>query len=321
MEFYDDSGGKLMFGYVKAFRPRLLVCELDLYKSVYCGLCKTISGRYGAVSSLTLSYDFVFLTVMKLGADKAGLKIEKRRCPLHPVRKTPCAFCTETVSQGGFEYGADCSVILTYHKLKDDLSDKGLKEKFLASLLIPFYAYPYRKASEIHPYLSQKAKEAMRLQRKLERSGSSSIDRAAEPTAAIMSAVFSELGGLDPDLRYDFSRFGYFLGKYVYICDALDDLQSDYKRGGYNPLISKSMMKKRRTSDTPDAGDVLDAARYAKTSVFLTLGALAQSYAKLPIGDLKPIADNVIYLGLKNNFMEIYKGIRTSVSQKAQHLP
>lgn len=78
-----------MFGYVKAYHPWLRVCELDLYKGVYCGLCKTITERSGFVPSLLLSYDIVFLTVAALGYDKSAVAAEKRRCPLHPIKRPP----------------------------------------------------------------------------------------------------------------------------------------------------------------------------------------------------------------------------------------
>ncbi len=116
-----------MFGYVKAYRPWLRVCELDLYKGVYCGLCKTITERSGFVPSLLLSYDIVFLTVAALGYDKSAVAAEKRRCPLHPIKKTPCVYCRQAGAENAaFEYAADAAIMLDYHKLRDDLHDKGL---------------------------------------------------------------------------------------------------------------------------------------------------------------------------------------------------
>ena len=36
----------------------------------------------------------------------------------------------------------------------------------------------------------------------------------------------------EPYLR----KFGFFLGKFIYIMDAYDDLEKDLKNGSYNPL-------------------------------------------------------------------------------------
>ena len=112
-----------MFGYVKAYRPWLRVSELDLYKGVYCGLCKTITERSGFVPSLLLSYDLVFLTVAALGYDKSAVAAEKRRCPLHPIKKTPCVYWI-TIS---------CATICMTRALKSALPPR-LCCRFLLSL-------------------------------------------------------------------------------------------------------------------------------------------------------------------------------------------
>lgn len=288
-----------MFGYVRAYRPMMRVCELDLYKGIYCGLCKTISERGGFFSTLTLSYDFVFLTVMQLGLNDRDICAEKRRCPVHPIRKTPCVKCASGVSRE-FEYSADAAALLTYHKLRDDLRDKGIKSRLTAAALLPFYIKPYKKAAERYPYLSQSIERAMEEQRTLERNGCRSLDMLAEPTAKMMAAVFREIGGFDPDMREKLGRFGYLLGRYVYVCDALDDLRDDCRRGNYNPLL-KGKGNKGAISDE----DFKRSAEFARKSLNLTLGELSEVYSRLELHGMRPITDNVIYLGLKNTFSSI----------------
>ena len=46
-----------MFGYVRPYKPELLVKELTRYQSVYCGICKQIGRDYGQVPRLALGYD------------------------------------------------------------------------------------------------------------------------------------------------------------------------------------------------------------------------------------------------------------------------
>lgn len=52
-----------MFGYVRPFKPYMRMFEYDIYKAVYCGLCKDMGRRYGFVTRFTLSYDFAFLSL------------------------------------------------------------------------------------------------------------------------------------------------------------------------------------------------------------------------------------------------------------------
>lgn len=302
-----------IFGYVKAYRPYLRVCELDLYKGVYCGLCKAMSKSAGAVSTLTLSYDFVFLTLVSLGINKTQLTAQRKRCPVHPIKKTPCVSCVSR-KNGEFEYSADASVILTYHKLKDDLTDNGIKSRLAAAALLPFYVKPYRQAKSRRRNLAQAVEKAMKSQRAVERERKRSLDRAAEPTASMMRAVFRETGGCDPELRELLGDFGYMLGRYVYICDALDDIHDDYAKGNYNPLIKKSM--KGGIKRTLEREDAERAAEFAQQSVFLTLGRLSEIYSRIDLGGMQPVIDNIVYLGLKDTFMQIKKKIMKKYEEK-----
>ena len=47
-----------MFGYVMPYVPTLQVQEYELYRAVYCGLCREMGRITGQASRLTLSYDF-----------------------------------------------------------------------------------------------------------------------------------------------------------------------------------------------------------------------------------------------------------------------
>jgi hypothetical protein len=275
-----------------------------------------MSARSGFASTLTLSYDFVFLTVVQLGLDGRKLTAEKKRCPLHPIRKTPCVSCKDStgISVGEFEYSADAAVILTYHKLRDDLHDKGIGSRLAAAALIPFYRKPYKAAAKRYPYLAQSVENAMTEQSRLERDGCRSVDMACEPTAQMMKAVFRETGGNDPDMRELMGRFGYLLGRYVYICDALDDLLDDFKQGNFNPLISKKPTDKNRGREVPDEKSVNNAMRTAEQSVNFTLGELSDVYVKLGLGDMQPITDNIIYLGLKNTFKSVKNKCKNNIN-------
>ena len=55
-----------MLGYVRAYRPEMKFKDYDMYKGVYCSLCKSIGKRYGLLARLTLSYDFTFLAILRM---------------------------------------------------------------------------------------------------------------------------------------------------------------------------------------------------------------------------------------------------------------
>ena len=55
-----------MFGYIRAAKPEMRIKEFELYKAVYCSLCKELGKSYGFLARLTLSYDFTFLALLNM---------------------------------------------------------------------------------------------------------------------------------------------------------------------------------------------------------------------------------------------------------------
>ena len=74
----------------------------------------------------------------------------------------------------------------------------------------------------------------MQRQKEIEDKRSPVSDEAAEPTAIFLSEIIS-LGGTEETEKI-LRRFGYLLGRYIYLCDALDDLEDDIKKGGLSPV-------------------------------------------------------------------------------------
>lgn len=277
-----------MFGYVKAFKGYMRMFEYDIYKAVYCGLCKDMGRRYGFFTRFTLSYDLAFLTLVDMSLNNKKLKAEKQRCIAHPFKKTLCG-----CHSADYEYSSSAAVILTYHKLKDDMYDKGLKNKIAAICLMPFFRTAYKKAAGCYPKLAASIEKDMKMQRYNEKNHDKiNFDKACEPTAKMMSAVFSELTE-DKNKKNHLKRFGYFLGRFVYITDAADDLEDDIKNGNYNPLMI--------VMDN-DFENIQKAYDFADMSINLSLGELAESYVKLDFGLYRDILDNIIYLGLRNAY-------------------
>ena len=119
-----------------------------------------------------------------------------------------------------------------------------------------------------------------------------------------MEAIF---GGLTDDERQgDLKRFGYLLGRYIYLCDALDDVKDDFKKQNYNPLLNVFEIDNTKKEMSLEDYDKIKA--YVKDSINLTLGELAEVYVRLDLKMYKPIIDNIVYLGLKNVFELVEQG-------------
>ncbi len=280
-----------MFGYVKPFKPHMRICEFETYNAVYCGLCKMLGKNYGLMSRMTLSYDFTFLGLMELALSDNDASLEPQRCIAHPFRKKACLKST-----CGLDYTSAAASILIYNKIKDDVSDKKALAKFFPFFLLCAEKKAYKKASAKYPELSKYISEQMEIQNKLEAENCKSIDRASEPSSNMLAEIASGLSNNTDEQRI-LRRFGYLLGRYIYIADAFDDIEKDFRSRGFNPLI------------VGDAAihqlDMEQVQKKTEDSINFTLGALADAYVQLEIKRFKPIIDNIVYLGLKNTFYEM----------------
>ena len=290
-----------MFGYIRAFKPYLRICEYDTYQAIYCGLCKEMSRRTGQASRFTLSYDMTFLAMMNMAVNNIPAKARRERCPVHPINKRLCVYDNE-----GLELPVDAAAILVHYKLTDSKADGSFAERGVSSAAMAVLDNGYKAAKKRMPELDEQIGTQMKNQLTYEREKTPLLDKACDPTAMMMKAVFSMLTD-DEHKKRLLGQFGYQLGRFIYITDALDDVRKDFKSGGYNPLLLAEGI-------SPDKDRALSKAEYSRivkrcqTAVNLTLGELADCYSRLDITMYKATLDNIIYVGLPNVFDLVKKG-------------
>ena len=152
-----------MFGYIRADKAELKIREYEVYKAVYCTLCRTLGRRYGILSRLTLSYDFTFLAMLQLGMNDANVCMEQKRCAFNPLKK--CNYCKDDTA---LKMPAAAAMIMLYYKLADNIADeKGLK-KLGYMLLKPCFASARKKAARDYPQLEKIVSQYIESQNGLE---------------------------------------------------------------------------------------------------------------------------------------------------------
>ncbi len=270
-----------MFGYVKPYRPELKVRELEEYEAVYCGLCKELGSVFGIFARLTLSYDFAFMAAFLTSINRnACPETEKCSCIAHPIKK-PC-FCK---SNEAINISALAAMILVYYKLKDDIKDKGFFKKVSAFTLLPFAKAARKKAlasSEKAVLIDEAAADMIKKQSETEAENCPISDKAAEPTAKFLEETLAISGKEFADERI-LRRFGYLLGRYIYLCDALDDIEDDRTKGNYNPFIL-------------GGGNEI---QNAKSALFLTTAEIGNDLSLFELYNYKGMIENTVYIGLK----------------------
>ena len=215
-----------MFGYVTTDFPNLFVKDTVLYKSAYCGLCKSIGRVSGTKGRFLLNYDLAFLSVFIHNVLGEDFEIKKQRCILHTIIKRPIAI-PDAVSMRV----AALNVILAYYKLSDNVADEG-KGKIKRS----FFKKSYKKAKKAEPLLDEIVKKNYDALRCLEKSKSDSVDFTADPFGTMMKEIVAEL--LQDKFTENIGELTYNLGKWIYLIDALDDFDKDKKSGSFNVFVN-----------------------------------------------------------------------------------
>lgn len=279
-----------MFGYVKPYNPELRVRELEEYKAVYCGLCKQLGRSFGVFARFTLSYDFAFLAMLKTALDSEICpETERCACIAHPFCKR-----IRVHENAAMQMAARAAMISVYYKLLDDREDEGFFRR-IGAVLLPFAKRARRKALAFADGAAadEAAAKMSAAQAQLEAEKCQIPDAAAEPTANFLAAVLKNCAATAKQAAV-LERFGYLLGRYVYLCDALDDLEDDRRRGRYNPFLY--------------AGG--EAAIAAKNALFLTTAELSDDFDLLELHRYEGILENIIRIGLRAEVIRIEKKLK-----------
>ena len=275
-----------MFGYVRLFKPTITMGEYEQYKGIYCTLCKRLGHRYGVLSRFTLSYDMTFLALLQMALEDKDADFCPSRCSFNPTKR-----CLKACNTTAIDRAADIGTILTYYKLRDTLADEGFLKRMGAWCALPFAKAAHKKAKKNVPHVDEAVEGMMIAQAKLEAEGCRSIDRAAEPFALLLQTLAADTAEDDTQKRV-LERFGYCLGRWVYLMDAVDDLADDLEEGRYNPYILARNLKE------DDEQGVKETRNYSLLTLNACLAECKAAYDLLEIRRFDGILRNILEEGM-----------------------
>jgi len=309
-----------MFGYVVVNKPELKFREFDVYRAYYCGLCHSLSKRHGLSGQLTLSYDMTFLVILLSSLYEPEHSVTSKRCIVHPLKRQ------NIISSEFTDYVADMNVILSYFKCLDDWHDdrsvlklaysKLLKKGSIGKNLNNVHAtsdstddgsvaatqpnsdsnnqnsYFTNDSGHLHisPDYSYKNKiEAISsLLDELgtrEKMNETNVDVVAGLFGRIMQILFVPF---DDIYANGLGRMGFYLGKFIYIMDAFDDVEDDVKKGRYN------VFSKYYTDP--------DFETHVKDMLTMMMAECSDAFEMLPAVDNADILRNILYSGVWNSY-------------------
>lgn len=268
-----------MFGYITVNKEELSEENIKIYQSYYCGLCQTIKKDYSVKAQMALNYDMTFLIVLLTGLYEPQ-KTEQSMftCGMHPTKKRLLNVNEIT------EYAAAMNIILAYYNLVDDWNDeKNVAKKTFAA----FLKKDYEKARDKYKRQADVIERYIKEMSKLEGSYEKNIDTVAAATGEMLGEIFA---WKQDEWYHELKKLGFYLGKFIYIMDAYEDIERDIKKNSYNPLIELASS---------------DCRNFDKTcEMMLTsmLSEAAKTFERLPILLYADIIRNVLYSGVWNKY-------------------
>ena len=248
--------------------------ERSTYQAYYCGLCRELKRQAGAGAQICLNYDITFLAILLSGLYEPDEVTEPFRCRLHPTKKR--FFHESEVMQ----YAASMNIVLSYYKFLDDYQDDHkTSRKKIANRFEPVV----KRVCEEYPRQTQAIEDFVR--------DLSDAEYRQEDNLTVLSALSGDMLGelfcyKEEDVWNESLRsMGYYLGKFIYLLDAYDDMEKDRKNHNFNPML--------RAIDKDPSYDA-----FCRQVLVSLIAECTKEFERLPILKNASILRNILYSGI-----------------------
>ena len=232
--------------------------------------------RCGFIASLVLNFDFTLLAILLSIYDDEH-SISCHRCHVPPFRKR--CMCNRSRS---LDIAADESVILAYWQMHDKVLDSGFWKGLPIRVFRMLFRHAYVRARANQPSFDASVQKQLDRLHNMESQGCKSIDRPADTFAQILCSAVPASGNSSVDRAME--QLLYHLGRWIYLIDARDDLESDQKTGSYNPVAARYLPNER--------DECLSVTLEHSVNLMNSAAAL------LEFGKHELLVDNILQLGL-----------------------
>ena len=267
-----------MFGYIYVNQKDLSEESKKQYQAYYCGLCQVLKKSSGVKGQILLNYDMTFLIILLTGLYELQNREKMFVCPLHPGKKK-LAYINEASV-----YASDMNVLLSYYNLVDDWEDDHSLPKYMISQMLK---KDYRRIARKYPRQAQAVETYVRHLDMLERKKEDNIDAISGLTGEMLGEIFA---WKDDIWAEELHCLGFYLGKFIYLMDAYEDLEKDVRKNEYNPFMKLAKQNHR------------DFETISKLILTSMMSECAKSFERLPILLHADIIRNILYSGVWSKY-------------------
>ena len=283
-----------MFGYIYPFKPDLKIRYYDTFKSYYCSLCHAIKRNYGNLPRVSINFDTTFMAIFLDSFSNDIQTIEKKTCIIHPIEKKNIMKNNSSIN-----YASHITLILTHNKIIDDINDEN---NLLSRVILPIFSKYIHKLPkemiEIKKYTFENLEDLKNLEKSQE---DISIDEYAHPFANLTKKIFSfycNTNNFNKNSIIHVENIGYNLGKWIYLIDAFNDMEKDYKNNSFNPILK---IHKINSKDKKEI-DIIELKRsikddYSSLLTFINYKCL-ENFTSLSLEKNYDLIENILQLGM-----------------------
>ncbi len=291
-----------MFGYTIPIESILSNNDRRIYRSYYCETCHHLREEYGYIPTLTVNYEMTFMTMFFNSILEDGVLIDNKPGGLF------CLFRHSASSNELIHKITAYTILVAKNSLIDDVSDNSDILKGKMGLLGLNRAI--NKAMKEFPDYDRVIMDGYNKLKDAEKNGwKDPVLMGRYSSQSLVDVIDIMLGDRsDDDIREFFRK----IGIWVYIMDAVEDLDDDNKDGTYNPFLV-------------DNNDFISKREFVKNNLFRigelmgnTIGDIQKQYVKLRprLRYNQNIIDNIIYQGMSFSAQRIINGEKMDLTCK-----
>lgn len=179
------------------------------------------------------------------------------------------------------------NALFTWYKCCDDWKDERKVWKLIYGRILE------GKTGKLRENYEEKVKKISLLMQKFteaEQAEEADIDTLAGLFGQVMAQIVTPK---EDEWAENLQAFGFFLGKFIYICDAYEDVERDIKKGTFNPLKVKY--------GSPDFEEE------CRTILMMMMSECCREFEKLPILENVEILRNILYSGVWGRYEAVHE--------------
>lgn len=231
-----------MFGFLRLARKGLAKNDRALYNAHFCAACHGLAEFGGRFASFLTNYDHTFLLLVFSALDEDGAKApERRACTAVPFRRV----AVQPMSAAARPLLAALNIALIDEKLRDDVADEKRIRSRIGLRLLSSRSTLAHQTLEESGFPLDSIRRLGERQARVEASRQPCLTTSSTPTAEMLAEIFGFVARMTnkPQHAMALRQVGEGLGRFLYVWDAFEDVESDRRAGRFNAITAARSSK------------------------------------------------------------------------------